>query len=127
MPRTEVRVYVVTSGKKPLLEWLQGLKKDEPRAYRKCLQRILQLSELGYEMTMPLARPLRDGISELRARIGNVNYRILYFFSRQTACISHGFTKEGKVPDAEIELALDRKKNVDRDFQKYTAVWEVNR
>ena len=58
-------------------------------------------------------------------RVGTVNYRILYFFSgSNVVCLSHGFTKESKVPDAEIDLALRRKRLVERDRDKYTAEWE---
>jgi hypothetical protein len=34
---------------------------------------------------------------------------MLYFFSGGKAVISHGLTKEGRVPDRDIELAINRK------------------
>jgi phage-related protein len=38
-----------------------------------------------------------------------VQYRILYFFhGSEAVVISHGLTKEGKVPGAEIERAIER-------------------
>jgi len=39
------------------------------------------------------------------------------------ACLSHGFTKESKVPDAQIDLAVRRKLLVESDPDKYTAEW----
>ena len=37
---------------------------------------------------------LRNGIYELRAKVGTVNYRVLYFFcGSNVACLSHGLTK----------------------------------
>jgi phage-related protein len=125
MPQTEVRVFRAADGSTPLTDWLDSLEEEEPKAYRKCLQRIIILSQLGYELRRPLADTLRNGIHELRARLGNVNYRILYFFCDQNAvCLSHGITKEDKVPAAEIEIALKRKRLVERDPDRYTADWE---
>jgi hypothetical protein len=34
----------------------------------------------GHELRRPYADYLRAGVHELRARVGRVNYRILYFF-----------------------------------------------
>jgi DNA-binding XRE family transcriptional regulator len=48
--------------------------------YAKCAVRIRRLADLGHELRRPEADLLRDGICELRARLGTVNYRILYFF-----------------------------------------------
>jgi phage-related protein len=74
----------------------------------------------------PTADTLRDGINELRAKIGRVNYRVLYFFwGRNVACLSHGLTKESKAPDADIDVARERKKRVAKDPDRYTAEWEV--
>jgi phage-related protein len=54
---------------------------------------------------------LRDGIHELRMRQGRVNYRILYFFhGKDSAVLAHAITKEGKVPDADIDRAVRRGK-----------------
>jgi phage-related protein len=99
MPQTTIRVFREANGTVPLEEWLKKLEEFEPRAHAKCLQRILLLSRLGNELRRPLADMLRDGIRELRAKKGRVNYRILYFFhGSHCVCLSHGFTKEGEIP-----------------------------
>jgi phage-related protein len=52
---------------------------------------------------------LRDGIYELRAKYGHVQYRVLYFFhGRTTAILAHAITKKEKVPNVEIERAMRR-------------------
>ena len=67
--------------------------------------------ELGHELRRPEADLLRDGIYELRVRLGSVNYRMLYFFhGRVAAVVSHGLTKEKAVPAGEIDGAIERKK-----------------
>jgi phage-related protein len=106
MPPTKVVIFCEASGSAPLLDWLEGL---PAKARYKCIVRIERLKALGHELRRPEADILRDGIHELRARTGTINYRMLYFFHGQTAVISHGLTKEQGVPDREIGLAVERK------------------
>jgi len=57
----------------------------------------------------------------LRPSYQDVQYRILYFFSgKGVAVLSHGITKEGAVPDAEINRAIDRKKRFEADPRAHT-------
>lgn len=64
---------------------------------------------------------LRDGIYELRRSYQGVNYRILYFYSgKDVAVLSHGITKEGAVPDVEINRAIERKKRFEDDPKAHT-------
>jgi phage-related protein len=125
MPHTVVRVFQEVDEIIPVEDWLDKLKTDKPKAYPKCLARILRLEQAGNELRRPEADFLRDGIYELRSKVGTVNYRIAYFFyAANSACLSHGFTKEGKVPDAEIDLAIKRKKLVMQDPDRYAAEWD---
>ncbi len=128
MPQTVIHLFRQSVGEvAPLQKWLEGLEKREPRAYGKCLERILRLSELGNELRRPLADLLRDGIYELRVRIGTVNYRMLYFFSGKCeAVLSHGLTKEEDVPDIEINRAIARRSLVTKDRNKHLADWELS-
>ncbi|HEV3417397.1 MAG TPA: type II toxin-antitoxin system RelE/ParE family toxin [Pirellulales bacterium] len=126
MPKTEVRAFREADGSVPLQDWLDALEVSEPKPYAKCLARILELAERGNEMRRPHADLLRDGIYELRAPFGGVQYRILYFFfAKNAAALSHGIVKERKVPDAEIDLAVRRKRLVERDVDRHTADFEV--
>lgn len=107
MPRTEVRLYQARDGKVPLLDWLDKL----PETVRcKCLQKIEMLAREGHELRRPHADFLKRGIYELRVKRGKVNYRILYFFhGQEVVVISHGTTKEKRVPQRDIDLAIRRK------------------
>ena len=119
-------------GKKhaPLDAWLSGLeskprKSAEHRAYVKCLALVRILAAQGYEMRRPLADTLRDGIYELRARIGKVNYRILYSFCGKNAVVlTHGLTKEDEVPDDEIDAAIAMRDLVLSNPGKYSVTWK---
>jgi len=127
MPQTTLLVYRDVQSV-PLVEWLDELEKTEPKAFVKCLERIQQLERNGHELRQPAADILRNKIHDLRAKLGKVHYRILYFFyerERNVACLTHGFTKKGSVPDTEIQFAVRAKKLVEKDRDRYTEEWEV--
>ncbi len=117
MPETTVVFYAQDDGTAPLLTWLD---RQQSKVQDKCLVKIERLAELGHELRRPEADFLRDDIYELRVRYGRVNYRMLYFFHKRTAVISHGLTKSKVVPDTDIDLAIARKAKFVRDPQKHT-------
>jgi len=76
---------------------------------------------MGHELRRPEADLLRDGIYELRARWGRLNYRVLYFFyGRNIAILAHALTKEEEVPEAEINRALSRKHAFEQNPESHT-------
>ena len=97
MPRTDVVFYQEDGRDVPVLDWLKELRRTDQRAYESCVAAIGRLSELGHDLRRPLADILRNGIYELRIRKGRVNYR-------------YALMKEDKVPKADIERAIRRKK-----------------
>ena len=102
-------------------EWVLTVGKTDKRIAAKCLARLKALAEHGRNLRRSVADYLRDGIHELRPAFGSVNYRILYFFSAKTAVVvSHGFTKESKVRDREIDLAAARKKAFGENPREHT-------
>jgi hypothetical protein len=102
----------------PLLDWFDILPQ---KAQDKCRVRIERLQELGHELRRPEADLLRDGMYELRAGLGGINYRILYFFrGRHTAVLCHGLTKERIVPARDIDLAIRRKHAFEKDPESHT-------
>ena len=75
----------------------------------------------GHELRRPEADLLRDGIYELRVRLGTANYRMLYFFhGRIAAVLAHGLIKETEVPRRDIELAIRRKVNFASNPEQHT-------
>ena len=99
----------------------EKLRQEKPKSYAKCVARIQRLAAEGHELRRLEADFLCDGIYELRARSGNVNYRLLYFFHGQNvAVLAHGLTKEAEVPAADIERTLERKKRFENDPDKHT-------
>lgn len=121
MPRTQVIFFKDDDGTVPVRDWLLELRRRQRRAFAKCVVRIQRLAELGHELRRPEADLLRDGIYELRARDGRVNYRLLYFFHGQNvAILAHALTKEDKVPKSDIDRAVRRKQAFESDPAAHT-------
>jgi len=119
MAETMVVFYREDDGSVPSLDWLDSL---HEKVQNKFIVRINRLVECGHELRRPEADYLRDGIYELRVRRMRINYRLLYFFSEQRAILSHGMTKDGKVPDQEIDTAINCHRKFERSPQKHTYV-----
>lgn len=119
MAQTEIFFYrEPKGGSVPFLLWLEDL---PMRVQVKCIERIDRLGELGHELRRPEADFLRDGIYELRASYQGVHYRMLYFFAgKAVVVVSHGLTKKREVPPRDIAQALERKRLVEADFEKFT-------
>jgi phage-related protein len=120
MPAINVHLFREDDGTVPLLEWLDGLK--PPKVVAKFRVLIELLKAVGQDLRRPHADILRDEIYELRARVGRVQYRMLYFFHGQgTAIISHGFIKRGAAVDPkEIDRAVDRKERFRGNPEQHT-------
>jgi phage-related protein len=97
-------VFVTSSGKNPLRDWLQEEVNSKDRA--RVLRQLEMLGEFGTSLNYPHVRRLRDKIWELRP--GRI--RILYFVPEQYKIVLlHGFFKKTqKTPAREIEIAEKR-------------------
>lgn len=121
MPKTDVLFYQDADGCAPVVEWLEQLRSMDSAAYTKCVAVIERLEESGFELRRPTADMLRDGIRELRAKKGHVNYRILYFFhGKNVAILAHAITKEDVVPAVDIDRAVARKAAFEVNPKKHT-------
>ncbi len=121
MARTRVAFFQEADGQAPVVNWLRELMETNEKAWAHCRARIELLAQLGHELRRPAADYLRDGIYELRAKQGHVQYRILYFFhAGQVAILAHSLTKEETIPPVEIERAIKRKKVFESNPRKHT-------
>jgi phage-related protein len=118
MPQIEVVFFQDDDGRVPVLDWLDAL---GDRARAKCLVRIERLRKLGHELRRPEADYLCNGIYELRVGLRGINHRILYFFHGRTAAVlSHGLVKRRVIPPRQIDLAVHRKTEFERDRARHT-------
>lgn len=121
MPRIRLLFYQDDDGRVPVKEWLEELLGRDRKAFANCVAVIRRLAEFGHELRRPQADYLKDGIYELRAKKGHVNYRILYFFhGRDLALLAHALTKEDIVPNADIARALERKQRYETEPRRHT-------
>ena len=118
MPKTEVMIFAEADGSSPFLQWLD---RQPPKVQEKCIVFVERLEEYGHELHRPQADYLKDGIYELRVIRQGINYRILYFFYKHQAIISHGFMKQtNKVPENEINTAIKNKTKFLANPEKHT-------
>ena len=121
MPATRLIYFCDADGHSPVVEWLESLRTQDQKAWANCRAQLERLAAFGYELRRPAADFLRDGIYELRARSGRVQYRLLYFFhGRNVAVLAHALTKENKVPPLEVERALKRKAVFEANPEEHT-------
>lgn len=121
MPITKVVFYCEADGSAPAKNWLDDLAARDRRAFNKCWQAISRLQIFGHDLRRPTADLLQDGIHELRARVGQVNYRLLYFFhGPEIAILAHGLTKERTIPATALKQALERKRRFAADPDRHT-------
>jgi phage-related protein len=126
MPQTKLLFFQDADGISSVWEWLKDLRRKNPRAFAKCLVRVRRLAGMGHELRRPEADLLRDGIYELRARFGTVNYRLLYFFYGQNvAVLAHAITKEEEIPAVEINRALERKRAFASNPTAHTFIGDI--
>ena len=126
MPQTRLLFFRDADGFAPVWEWLKDLRQANAKAYAKCVIRLRRLAEMGHELRRPEADFLRDGIYELRARSGTVNFRILYFFhGREMAVLANAITKEDEIPAVEINRALSRKRLFVADPATHTFIGDI--
>ena len=104
--RWTVVYYERSNGRCPTESFLSGLSaQDRVRVNRA----IARLEAYGHTLGMPYIELLRDGIWELRVRVGRVRYRLFFFFHGASLIVlTHGIIKKsGQVADSEIEKALE--------------------
>jgi len=127
MPLTDVVFYEDDDHKVPVLAWLDELEQENLEARAAVEIKIELLVTEGHMLRFHgnNSAYLRDGLLELRARVGRVNYRVLYFFHQSAAVLVGGCAKEGKLPEAEIRRACDRRSKYVKNPKKYTYMENV--
>lgn len=108
--RVAVVFYRTQSGSEPVREWLRTLSPDDSRSIGIDLKTV----EYGWAVGMPVCRPLREGLWEVRSDLsGGSTARVLFCFKDGDMYLLHGFIKKTeRTPPAEIELARRRQQEV---------------
>jgi phage-related protein len=103
------------SGTEPVRDWLKSLPKED----RLTIGSDLKTVEFGWPVGMPICRSLGGGLWEMRSRLPRGRTaRVLFFVHDGQIVLLHGFMKTTqKTPPADMRLALERKREVERGEQ----------
>lgn len=109
--RIELLFYRSAAGKEPVRDWLVGL----PEPHRRAIGMDLQRVQYRWPVGMPLVRPMGKGLFEVRTSLADgTAARVLFCFHDGELYALHGFIKKAqKTPDAELNLARMRQKEVE--------------
>jgi phage-related protein len=104
------RFQMIDDRRKPVLDWLRTLVKEDRRIIGIDLMRV----QFGWPIGMPLVRSLKDGLWEVRSSLASQRIaRLLLCFQQETLVVLHGFIKKSqKTAPADLALAVRRMKEV---------------
>jgi phage-related protein len=99
-------------GQEPVREWLQEL----PEAERQAIGKDLLKAQWRWPVGMPLCRPLRDGLWEVRTDLPTRRTaRVLICLYRGHLVALHGFIKKTRTtPESDLALARKRQRELER-------------
>lgn len=99
------------SGSEPVREWLLACSGED----RKSIGADIKTVEFGWPVGMPVCRPMKDGLYEVRTNLTDKRIaRVLFCFHDGNMVLLHGFIKKSqKTPKSDLELARKRKKEVE--------------
>lgn len=108
--------YRTEAGGEPVRQWLKQLPSED----RKHIGEDIKTVEFGWPIGMPVCKPLRDGIYEVRTSLGhNRIARVLFYIDgRGRMVLLHGFIKKTqKTPHEDLDLAKGNKAKHHRGLQ----------
>jgi phage-related protein len=108
--RLPAAFYQLASGREPVREWLKLLPDED----RKVVGEDIKDVEFSWPIGMPLCRALGKGLWEVRSELkGGRLARVLFCVHDSRMVLLHAFIKKTqKTPQAELELALKRRKEI---------------
>jgi phage-related protein len=108
--KIQARFYELSSGRKPVRDWLLELAQDD----RRTTGRDVQTVEFGWPIGMPVCRALGTGLYEVRSSLSDGRIgRVLFCIMNNEMVLLHGFVKKTqKTPPADIALARKRMKEI---------------
>ena len=103
--------YRSDNGNEPVRDWLLELSKDD----RKAVGTDIKTVEFGWPIGMPVCRPMKDGLYEVRTNLSDRRIsRVLFCFRSEKMVLLHGFIKKSQqTPKPDLDLAKRRKREVD--------------
>lgn len=102
--------YATANGSEPVREWLLSLGEVD----RRVIGQNIATVEYGWPVGMPLCRPLRKGLFEIRSNISRGRIaRVIFAVVNERMVLLHGFVKKSrKTPKSDLDLAEKRYKEI---------------
>ncbi len=110
MKRIHASFFRTAAGGEPVREWLKSL---QPIEDRKRIGVDIKTVEFGWPIGMPVCRPLKDGLYEVRTNLSSSRIaRVLFYVDIQNRMILlHGFIKKKqRAPAEDMDLARKNKR-----------------
>lgn len=109
--KIELVFYQTEAGNEPVRDWLLGLGDENRKAIGLDLMRV----QFAWPVGMPLVRPLRDGLFEVRTNLPDKTIaRVLFCFHDGELFALHGFIKKSqRIAPEELKVARKRKSEVE--------------
>lgn len=110
MKRLPAVFYQLASGREPVREWLKALTDED----RKIIGEDIKDVEFSWPVGCPCAARLAKGSGKFAANLtGSRIARVLFCIHGGQMVLLHAFIKKTqKTPDADLELATKRKKEI---------------
>lgn len=107
------RFYKTLNGNEPVREWLLEIDEEDRKIIGKDIQKI----EFGWPIGMPYCKPLKDGLYEVRSNVTSQRIaRVIFFIKTNEMILLHSFIKKPhKTPKPDLDLAIKRKKEVEKN------------
>ncbi|AQS62392.1 hypothetical protein AGRHK599_LOCUS520 [Rhizobium rhizogenes] len=105
MKRIVATFFATDEGAEPVKDWLMSLDKDD----RRMIGSDIATVEFGWPIGMPICRPIRDGVREVRSSVknGKVEARTYFGVDGGIMLLLHGEEGKDGQQDA-IKLAIKR-------------------
>ncbi|WP_257169019.1 type II toxin-antitoxin system RelE/ParE family toxin [Bradyrhizobium sp. SRS-191] len=110
MKRLPAFFYALPSGREPVRDWLKELSMEDRRAIGEDIKDV----EFAWPIGLPLCRPLREGLWEVRSNLAQGRTaRVIFCEQDGRMILLHAFIKKSqKTPAPDIELAIKRMKDI---------------
>ncbi len=110
MKRLPAAFYQLPSGREPVRDCLRALSSED----RKIVGEDIKDVEFSWPIGMPLCRAMGKGLWEVRSDLTSGRIaRVLFCIHEGRMVLLHAFIKKTqKTPDADLELAMKRKKEI---------------